>query len=315
MRRFLKNTLYRNIPMSEYKCTTSESQPEEKVYLISSDHRIDVSESHWPLSLQPLIFGAWLHDDYNIDVSRKISFQFVSINSSKPFATATAELFETLLVGRGRLLLFQITAVHLGHVSRLELGVLFRCYFKKPQLGFDRFALNSLAFSYPRKVRLVSFRDDDFCSIFPMDLLGIFNQENDFVFGLRHSNRALERILKRQKLVVAEVGPAHQDDIYALGAFHSTAMPPLDTLPLDIISTVLFSFPVPAYTEAYHEIEITGHRNVGSHMLLIGRSCAQTRLRPATGSLCHIHFLLALARHRMNRSASMPLKGQHPLPG
>src|SRR4029077_16258381 len=106
--------------------------------------------------------------------------------------------------------------------------------------------------------------------IFPMDLLGTIPGCNKHVFGLRHTNVALPKIIETGKMVVSEVPCEYKDIIYKLGSHHSVAPPSLDMLPFNVLTTEKFGFYIPEWAENYKEVQITRTINLGSHMLLWG---------------------------------------------
>jgi flavin reductase (DIM6/NTAB) family NADH-FMN oxidoreductase RutF len=126
--------------------------------------------------------------------------------------------------------------------------------------------------------------------MFPMDLLGDIESSGRYVFGLRHSNVTLEKIITTGKLVVSEVASEYKDIIYQLGKHHSSSPPPLRSLPFELVKTENFGFYVPAWTECYKEIKILNTIDLGSHMLLWGKVENTQFLNPCQDHLFLIHF-------------------------
>ena len=75
-----------------------------------------------------------------------------------------------------------------------------------------------------------------------MDLLGNVNGSKRFVFGLRHTNVSLSRIIETGKLVVSEVSFNHKNTILELGKHHSSKPPSLDSLTFDLVPSKNFGF-------------------------------------------------------------------------
>jgi flavin reductase (DIM6/NTAB) family NADH-FMN oxidoreductase RutF len=184
-------------------------------------------------------------------------------------------------------------------VSALKARLLFLNYYKTPQTDFHRLKALAAAFSYPRQVRVVSFGQGDQYNIFPMDLLGEMNAGGNYVFGLRHSNASLAKMMETKKMVVSEVGYEHKDAIYQLGKYHSSTIPPPDSLPFPLVKSEQFGFYVPAWADSYAELDIVKTLNLGSHMLLWAKPVSRTRLKDSTGHLFHLHSL-AWLRQRKN---------------
>ena len=60
MNSLFKKILTGNIPVREYSTVSMNGAIRERVYLWKDKHRIDISENHWLLCLDPVIFGVWM---------------------------------------------------------------------------------------------------------------------------------------------------------------------------------------------------------------------------------------------------------------
>jgi hypothetical protein len=151
------------------------------------------------------------------------------------------------------------------------------------------------AYTYPRRVRIISFRfDDDNNYIFPMDLLADIRPARRYLLGMRQSNQVLKRIMEAGRIVVAEAPAGYKKVIYGLGRNHSAAPPPVDQLPFGVVASRRWGYYLPDWVESYKEITIGKTLDLGSHMLLCGEWDEEVVLRPATPRLHHIHFLYFL---------------------
>ena len=74
---------------------------------------------------------------------------------------------------------------------------------------------------------------------------------------------------------------------------------------LDEESSSLFGFWIPDFVESYKEIRIIRTIDLGSHMLMWGEPLGETRIKPDTPHLYHIHYLLYL--HQKAKGFSYPL--------
>ena len=157
------------------------------------------------------------------------------------------------------------------------------------------------AYSYPRKVRIISFKEGDYFNIFPMDLLAPIPGTNRFVFGLRHTNLTLSKIIETGKIVVSEVSYELKEDIYKLGKHHSSAPPSLESLPFATTPSKNLAFPVPGPASSYKEIRITKTIDQGSHMLMWGETLYEEKSSVPFPGFYHIHFLLFLHQERNKR--------------
>lgn len=131
-----------------------------------------------------------------------------------------------------------------------------------------------------------------------MDLVGEVGWGNRFVFGLRHTNVALSRMIAAKRMVVAEVSCEQKDFIYGLGKYHSSAPPPLVQLPYRVFESEGLAFYLPEWIESYKEIRILKVMDLGSHMLLWGEWTKDNKVRKPSGHLYHIHFLHWLHQER-----------------
>jgi len=300
MKKFLKRILYKDLRITEYESITIRDTISEKVFLKTNDFIIDVSQDHWALCLQPIVFGIWLNKQTAFSLLPNNNYQlfFEETAPQKKLAEIQLSFFDTVEDQDGTLLLVKADKCKLFHVSFIETFFLYASYYRKPGFSFQKFSSYVSAFSYPRKVRIVSFQKEDYYNIFPMDFVGKIGETNRYLFGLRHTNQTLSEIIRAKKLVVSEVSFAYKKDIYKLGRFHSFSPPSLKQLPFKTLPSRNFGFPVPVWAESYNEINITQTANLGSHMLLWGESQHEEIRNNGPGNLYHIHFLLSLFQKR-----------------
>lgn len=300
MKHILGKILAGDHPVQEYSPVTIEDEIREHVYLSTGALITNISPSHWLLCLEPVIFGVWAGEKEAIALLNgkggyRMYFTSCAADSSNIQKNAVAildlDFLELIEEEGGCLLLFKLTHTSLGHVHSIKSLLYFLRYYKKPGLTFSKFKSLVAAFCYPRQVRLVSFREGDYYTIFPMDLVGEIGWGNRFVFGLRHTNAALSRIIETKNLVVAEVSCKQKDLIYGLGKHHSSAPPPLKLLPFRVFQSTGLGFYLPEWIESYREIRILKTINLGSQMLLWGEWTNNNIVSASSGHLYHIHFL------------------------
>ncbi len=211
---------------------------------------------------------------------------------------------DSIQAGDGTLVLLELRRTNVHHVSYVKSLLLYHKYYKKPEQDYERLQSFAAAYSYPRRVRLVSFREGDWFNIFPMDLVGDVPSSKRYVFGLRHSNVTLARIIESGKLCVSEVAYRYKQVIYQLGKHHKEALSET-RLPFKKISSETFGFPVPEWADSYKEIRIEMALNLGSHMLLWGEEVNEKYIHESEGHLFHIHFLHYL--HQKKKGLNYPL--------
>ena len=308
MKKLFRKILFGDVPVSEYSTVTILGEIIESVYLEVDGTKIDISNLHWLLCLNPIVFGIWFSkDSINISFDNgKLYKMYFRDSKSNGTDVAILELnfFAKLEEKDGTLILLKLEKADIHHVSRLKTQILFYRYYKKPEQDFYKLKSYSAAYSYPRRVRLISFNEDNWFNIFPMDLVGDIPLSKRYVFGLRHTNVTLARIIETKKMVVSEISYEFKDVIYQLGKHHR--QPLSDTKPsFKFINTEVFGFPVPSWANSYKEIRIVGTLNLGSHMLLWGEEINEKHLTEPTRSLYHIHFLHYL--HQKGRAQAYPL--------
>lgn len=280
---------------TEYARVTMPDAIPEKIYLEAGGTITEVSSVHFLLCIEPVIFGIWLEKDQAPGRNYRLYFG----SKEKPEAVLELEFFNSIRDENGSLLLLKLQQSHIYHLSAIKNFLIWYRYYSRDKMSFSKFKSHVCAYSYPRCIRIISFRQGDYYNIFPMDLLGDIAQPRKYVFGLRHSNVALQRIMESGKLVVAEV-PFHQHNIiFQLGKHHSSQAPALSGLPFETTTSKNFGFHIPSFAESYKEINITQTLPLGSHMLLWGNVQETVQLREPNQHLYMVHFMHYL--HQKNK--------------
>ncbi len=306
MKKLLRKILFGEIPVREYATVTVPGDINERVWLEAGRRRIDISMNHWLLCLEPVVFGIWLTKKEDIGYFDKRLAYHMYFNDSEKNADTVAvlelNLFHKIEEPDGTLLLLKLAKARSHHINFIKTRLLFYKHYKKPEQDLNKLKSYAAAYSFPRRVRLISFKEGDYYNIFPMDLVGDIPFSKRFVFGLRHSNVTLARIIETKKMAVSEIPFEYKDIIYQLGKHHrgpvSSAMPPL-------IESGSFGFPIPAWANSYKEIQIVKTMNLGSHLLLWGEEVNKKELTTPTGHLYHVHFLHYL--HQKKKGLDYPL--------
>ncbi len=308
MKSLVRKWLMGDTVFSEYSKITAGDDLTQKVWLKAEDGIIEVSPNHWLLCIEPIMYGVWLEKKAWIHLEEKKEFIMylggnLTSNSKihEPEAVLTLELFDRIEESKGTLLLLKLKKSRLHQLSFIRRYLIFFRYYKKDGLTFSRFKAFVSAYSYPRRIRVVSFRKDNYYNIFPMDLLGDMAQSKRYVFGLRHTNVALKMILKTGRLVVSEVPREFKDTVYALGKHHSGSPPSIDSLAFKVTESKNFKFYVPEWVESYKEVRVIKSINMGSHMLLWGEVIDEDRLKEPSAHLFLVHFLHYLHQKNIGR--------------
>lgn len=310
MKSFIRRLLVGNHIIREYATVTIPDGIQEKVYLEVNGPLINVSHQHWLLCIEPVIFGIWIENPAHKAALHQATTCRLYFNGQPAAPNAGAEAvmrftrLQTIEEETGTLFLLQQEKSFIYQLNRLKQYLVFRRYYRKNGLTFPRFKSFVAAYSYPRRIRVISFRQDDYYNIFPMDLLGEIGSHR-YVFGLRHSNIALNKIIATGKLVVAEAPYTQKETIYRLGTHHSSVPPSLHTLPFKVAASKHHGFPIPEWALSYREINILKTINLGSHMLLWGATADPQELQAPSSHLYLLHFLHYL--HQEKTGAVYPM--------
>ena len=300
MKSLFRKWLIGDSVISEYSKITVPDDINEKVYLQLAGNVSDVSKQQWLVCIEPVVFAVWIennktnakpgtNEEYTMYFGG--SFNSNSNTVKDPVAVLSLNYFNSIEDDNGTLQLLTVKKSNIYHLNFVKTYLLFNRYYKKNGLTFSKFKSFTAAYSYPRKIRIISFRQNDYYNIFPMDLVGEISQHGNYVFGLRHSNVALSRIVETGKMVVCEASYKHKNMIFHLGKHHSASPPPPNELPFKIILSKNFGFYIPEWAESYKEIKIIKTINMGSHMLLWGEVIEEIKLAEAGEHLFLIHFL------------------------
>jgi hypothetical protein len=300
----------------EFSTIGIQDEVREKVYLSTDERLLDVTARQWLLGLDPRVFGIWLQDKVQTDIIRrsgKFTMYFMgaaplreSDLKRNALAVVELEMLDSIEEPEGILFLMKVVHSHIHHINRLKARLLYQKFYKKPGVDFERLKAVAAAYSYPRRVRIISFRDSpEYNYIFPMDLLGDIRPCGRYLLGMRHSNQVLQKIVDIRKIIVSEVPAGYKTAIYKLGRNHSAAPPPVGEYPFKVVETKEFGWYIPEWAESYKEIRIDRTVDLGSHMLLWGKWSENHVLKPDTPHLHHIHFLHFL--YLKNKGLQVPL--------
>ena len=308
MKNIFRKLLFGDTVITEYATITIREGVKESVWLEADKRVINVSRNHWLLCLDPIIFGVWMNKQEDIISSGRMEQLKVYFRDqdgagvSKQVAMMDLDLFGTMDEEGGTLFLLKCRTARINHISYWKAWLIYLKYYKKPGFRFSRLKEFAAAYSYPRRVRLVSFAQDDYYNIFPMDLLGEIPDTHKYIFGLRHTNIALSKMIESRKLVVSEVSFLFKDTIYQLGKHHASIPPALNALPFKVMQSEKLGFYIPEWVESYKEVKVLKTMNLGSHMLILGEWERETKLAATGHHLYHIHFLLYLRRQKQKNN-------------
>ncbi|HTB53555.1 MAG TPA: hypothetical protein VK718_12365 [Ferruginibacter sp.] len=311
MKKYLKKILVGDATVTEYSTITIDHTIQEAVYLEAHHLSINISANHYVFCLMPMVYGIWIDNKQQLEIDKHNDLRICFYSSSEKRKKNIVSIVNVKLVNKieeadGTLLLLQQETDQIYHAGFLKPLILFYRYFNKAGFSFQYFKSLISAYSYPRRVRVISFKEGDYYNIFPMDLLGDIQSANKYAFGLRHTNIALKKIMETKKIVVSEFFFSQKEVVYQLSKHHGSNPPVLNSLPFKTLLSKQFNFYVPEWAESYKEITITQTIDLGSHMLLWGEVVNEEKLIPlSSGHLYHIHFLEYL--HQKRNGFTYPL--------
>ena len=289
LRSVVKKILFKNKePRKFIPIHLSPGAIQETVALIAGTFEIDISQIHCVVCHRPFMMAVVLSQkDFNFDF-KSARIEIRKMNKIK--AKVDIELRKNI-PGDGRhVLVFEITDSRCYQLNSVHQYVLLKRYFLRHKKdSYLEGKIYSAMYSFPRRVIVVSYRDNDYVNIFPMD----FQCRSDsglHLFGLRTTNVTLAKILATKKVLVADTDGANIKHIYALGRNHSAVPPSLADLPFRTIDSDSFGFPVPAFSSSYAEIEIIHYEELGTHTLMIGKVLNAREFRPQGPLFHHVHF-------------------------
>jgi flavin reductase (DIM6/NTAB) family NADH-FMN oxidoreductase RutF len=265
-------------------------QVEEKVSLRKGRHNFDITKHHGMICLDPFCIAAWLpNEQADLFDPEEVSVQFTKGN--KLNAAIKVSIIEKIATEHGVLLLYKIDKAKNYQLSTLHRLLLFTHFLRSKKNTYHHRKTISALYSYPRKIIVVSYKDDDYYNIFPMDIHGYIEEEGLYILGLRTTNVTLDKILEAKKVVVCDTDSVDIKTIYDLGKHSSKAPTKIEELPFGTTESEQFGFLVPDFTGSYKEIEIVQHKKMGYHMLMVGKVVNEKRIKPKSSSLYHVGFL------------------------
>src|SRR5580693_1904573 len=184
----------------------------EKVYLAADGRVWDVSGNQWLLGLDPRVVGIWMGGAEELGGRSSYTLYMRDAEPEREGEVARnalgvmkLEYADRIVEDDGTLFLFRVQSTVIHHIGPMRSWLLYQKFYKKPGVTYERLKAVAAAYTYPRRVRIISFRfDDDNNYIFPMDLLADIRPSGKYLLGMRHSNQVLKRIMEVGRIVVAE---------------------------------------------------------------------------------------------------------------
>jgi flavin reductase (DIM6/NTAB) family NADH-FMN oxidoreductase RutF len=283
----IKKTIFGKFPAREFIATRiDQGHIQEEVFLCSTNLSINITHDHAIICLEPV---------YVVLPVNTINFPegefYLEIRKGKIVAARlNVSLSQTIDCGGNLLAILKVDGADCFQLTTIRKFLILQ-YFNRNQSHSFRFKrIIAAIFSYPRKVIIVSYKEEGYFNMFPMDFYMNIQGTNFLILGLRNTNKTLEKISQTKKIAIASSGSVDKEIVYLLGKNHSDSSPlALEKIPLKFIETKLFKFPVPEKT-SYSEVKVIGTENLGSHTMIMCEIEHTVQYEQGCGSLHHIHL-------------------------
>jgi flavin reductase (DIM6/NTAB) family NADH-FMN oxidoreductase RutF len=287
----IKNIFFRKTAIKTFFITRlAENQVEEKVWLKKGNFVVDITAKHSMICLDPFCMAVWLPaNQMSLLDPERVEMKFSKKN--RITASINLSIIENIQTDNGVLLLYKIERVKNNQLNKLHRLVLFAYLLRSKKNTYQSRRVISALYSYPRKIIIVSYQDEQYYNIFPMDIQGHIAEEGIYILGLRTTNVTLDKILEAKKVVICDTDQVDINTVYNLGKHSSTSPTRKEEMPFGTSDSLLFGFPVPSFCGGYKEVEIIHHKKMGYHMLLVGKVVHSKVIREDAASLYHVGFL------------------------
>ncbi len=288
---FVKKLIYG--PLSVRTFVVSRLFPQQitqEVSMSVAGADIDITRNHCMICLDPFCIAVWLKPG-QLESGKDKDAALIFRNGEKKRARMNVTLKERIEEGGASLLLYEVKKAACFQLNPFSRFITLFFFLKNKTSTYRQRKYIAALYSYPRKIIVVSYKEEGYCNIFPMDIQGKVPGANLYLLGLRTTNITLEKILRSGKLVVSDTANADIKTIYSLGSHLSKNPPALQDLPFSTHDSDIYGFPVPEFASSYDEVEIIQSRELGYHKLMIGRIINTKRQEALNADLYHLHIM------------------------
>lgn len=276
--RLVSKILFKNKPRTKFiPVRLSPAEVEEKVFLGGKD----ITWQHCIVCHDPFFMAVWSNEGLPSEGTVQIK------KDQKLRAEVEVKRKQTV----GDISVYEILKSRCYQLPYWHQYILQKRYFLyKKKDTFLQGMIYAAMYSFPRRVITVSYKDESYFNIFPMDFQCFVESAGVLILGLRTTNTTLKKILASGKVVVSDTTSVDIKTIYDLGRNHSSAPPAVDQLPFGVIKSESFGFYVPEFSASYMEVEIVNHVELGTHTMMVGRMVTSKKLREDRTFIHHVHF-------------------------
>lgn len=258
----------------------------EKVFFVDEKTETEITSHHCVVCHDPFQVAIWVNAEMKVAKTPRLIIRL----DKKIVARVELKLETEVDVQAGRVLVFKAIHSSCHQLPYWRQYILLKRYFLRGKKDtFHQGMSYAAMYSYPRIVSVVSFREEGYVNIFPMDFLCLMNSEKMVIMGLRKTNTTLARMIAAGKVVIGDTTNVSLDVIYDLGRNHSSNSISVEQLPFKVSESERFRFYVPAFCNSYREIEIIKSIELGTHTMMIGKQVNEIG-KGVGKKWYHVHF-------------------------
>ena len=290
MKSLIIKFLFKNVPPKPFfGVRILNGRMEEKVFLKNGTRALEVSNRHNIVCENPFCIAVWVNEDQLVSFNTE-ELKLEILKGTELVASLHIKRIKKLEQNNGAIFIFEVVKARCRQLNRLRQYILITFFSSNRRHTYKESQIYGALYSYPRKVIVTSFRNNEYYNIFPQDFQGEYPEIDIYLLGLKVSNITVNRIIETKRVVVSSTETIDTRTIYGLGAHHSKTPPRIEDLSFKVQDSELLKFPVPAFSSSYKEIEITDHIKLGSHIMLVGRILNSIQVKENHFSLYHVHF-------------------------
>src|SRR5580658_3631243 len=166
MKAFIKKILFKGISQKPFfGVRIFNGRIEEKVFLEDGVFELDVSLRHNIVCENPFCVAIWI-SELNLTSFRSDRLKLKIVKGRKVMSLVKIKLIKKLEQDNGVILIVQIKNVRCFQLDLLHQFILIVFFFSKKRHTYKEAKIYGAAYSYPRKVIVASFRDEEYFNIF-----------------------------------------------------------------------------------------------------------------------------------------------------
>jgi flavin reductase (DIM6/NTAB) family NADH-FMN oxidoreductase RutF len=290
MKSLIKKVLFKKQPEKIFPAVQIQTgEIQEKAFLKSRTGKMDVSNRHNIVCQTPFCIAVWI-DTQHLSLFDSDNLKLIIEKNNRLVASLNILRLFKLKESNETIFIFKITKVRCRQLTLFSQYLLLSRFFKSEKHSYLESEIYGAIYSYPKKIIIVSYKDNEYYNIFPMDFQGYYPEENLYLLGLRTTNITVKKIIETKCVVISDIDAIDIKTIYALGAHHSKTPRKIEELPFKVKESELFKFPLPEFASSYNEVEIIGNYELGTHMMIVGKIKNSKKIKENLSSLYHLHF-------------------------